>query len=140
VLRLRKMLMAVLAGVLFTTIFAAPALADRPFTYTDSETFEDVNPCTGLDHEVTLEFFVNIHQHQNNFVGYAQRSGTTSSGYTMHGRDSFVANHSVERFTSTDVWRDADGSMFIVQARFTFDLYSQEVITEGGSFRCIATS
>ena len=134
---LRKLLVAMIAGGLLMSLSAAPASADVPFTFEDSETFEDVNPCTGLIHEVTLEFLVNIHQHQNNFVGYAQRSGTTSSGYTMHGRDSFVANHAVERFSSTDVWRHPDGSMFIVQARFTFDLSSEEVITHGGSFRCI---
>lgn len=139
-LRIRKLLVAVLAGGLLMTISAAPALADDPFTYTESETFEDVNPCTGLVHEVTLQFDVNIHQHQNNFVGYAERSGTTSSGYTMHGRDSFVANHSVERLAQTDVWRHPDGSMFIVQVHYTFDLSSGEVITGGGSFRCIGMS
>ena len=77
---MRRTFYAVVVGTMFMTLTAAPpVLADKPVTFTDSVTFTDVNPCTGVDHELTIEFVVSIHEHQNNFVVHLDRSGTTDS-------------------------------------------------------------
>ncbi|MCZ6519596.1 MAG: hypothetical protein O6853_07355, partial [Actinobacteria bacterium] len=108
---MKRLIKAVTVALMLVMLLAAPALADRPFTFTDSDTFVDVNPCTGLDDEITINVEVTIHEHRNNFVVYVGRSGSTASGYTMiGGTESFVANSGVERGTFVDQWRNPDGS------------------------------
>jgi hypothetical protein len=130
---------AVVVGTMFMTLTAAPpVLADKPVTFTDSVTFTDVNPCTGVDHEVTIDFVVAIHEHQNNFVVHLDRSGTTDSGFTMiAGTDSFVANANVEREAFTDQWRHPDGSKFVAQGEFVFNLNQGELLVNNFSLRCL---
>ena len=137
---MRRTFYAVVVGTMFMTLTAAPpVLADKPVTFTDSVTFTDVNPCTGVDHELTIEFVVSIHEHQNNFVVHLDRSGTTDSGFTMiAGTDSFVANANVEREALTDQWRHPDGSKFVAQGQFVLNLNQGEVLVNHGSLRCLS--
>ena len=94
--------------------------------------------CTGVDHELTIDFVVSIHEHHNNFVVHLDRSGTTDSGFTMiAGADSFVANANVEREALTDQWRHPDGSKFVAQGQFVFNLNQSELLAEHDSLRCL---
>ena len=136
---MRRTFYAVGVGAMFITLTAAsPVLADAPVSFTDSVTFTDVNPCTGEDHEVTIDFVVSVHEHQNNFVVHLERSGTTDSGFTMiAGTESFVANANVERLALADQWRHPDGSKFVAQGQFLFNLNQGEVLAEHDSLRCL---
>ena len=71
---MRKLLTTMAALAMLMTITAVPALADRPFTFTDSSTFVDIDPCTGHDDEITIDVEVSIHEHRNNFVVHVARS------------------------------------------------------------------
>ena len=135
---MRRLIEAVTVALVFVMLASAPALADRPFTFTDSVTFVDVNPCTGLDDEITINVEVSIHEHRNNFVVYVGRTGSTASGYTMiSGTESFVANNGVERGAFVDQWRHPDGSKFMVHGRFVFNVNQLEVLVDGFSLTCI---
>jgi hypothetical protein len=136
---MRRTFYAVVVGAMFMTLTAAPpVLADEPVTFTDSVTFTDVNPCTGVDHEVTIDVVVSIHEHQHNFVVHVDRSGTTDSGFTMiAGTESFVANANVERGAFTDQWRHPDGSKFVAQGQFVFNLNQSELLVDNSSLRCL---
>ncbi len=130
--------MAVVLAMVFATLFAAPALADKPFTFADSVTFVDVNPCSGVEDEITINVEVSIHEHRNNFVVHVGRSGSTVSGYTMiAGAESFVANKGVERGTFVDQWRHPDGSKFMVHGNFLFNANQGEVLVDNFSLTCI---
>ena len=139
---MRKAFYAVVVGAMFMTLTgASPVLADRPDTFTDSVTFTDVNPCTGVDHEVTINFEVSVHENRNTLVVHADRSGTTDSGFTMiAGTQSFVSNGNIERVGLTDQWRHPDGSKFVSQGQIVFNLNQQEVLVEHGSLRCLGSS
>lgn len=115
----------------------APASADAPAEFTVTNTFVDVNPCTGADHEVTIALDIREHIHANgNIVARATRTGTTSDGYVMdHGRDSFVFNGNVARGTLNDVWRNADGSVF--QAKGVFVAKEDGVVVDRFRLRCV---
>ena len=136
---MRRTFYAVVVGTMFITLTAAPpVLADKPVTFTDSVRFTDVNPCTGVDHELTIVSEVSIHEHQNNFVVHLDRSGTTDSGFTMiAGTYSFVANANVEREALTDQWRHP-GSKFVAQGQFVLNLNQGEVLVNHGSLRCLS--
>ena len=139
---MRRMIFAVIVSTMLMTLMAAPpVLADKPVTFTDSVTFTDVNPCSGVDHEVTIDVVVSIHEHRNSVVAHADRSGTTDSGFTMiAGTESFVANGNVERGAFTDQWRHPDGSKFVAQGQFVFNLNQQEFLVDNSSLRCLGNS
>lgn len=116
---------------------ASPAAADAPAEISVTDTFVDINPCTGEEHEVTINVDIREHIHANgNIVARATRTGTTSDGYVMdHGRDSFVFNGNVARGTLNDVWRSADGSVF--QAQGVFVAKEDGVVVDRFRLRCI---
>jgi hypothetical protein len=119
-------------------LMAAPAAADKPVNFQDSDSFWDVNPCTGEDMYVTLFADVFIHEHPNNFVVRVVRTGTTSTGDVMdHGIETQVANGNVEAGRFTDQWRNEDGSKFVVQGVFVFNLNRGEVQVDRFSLRCL---
>lgn len=139
---MRRALVATMAAAMFLTVLAGPALADKPVTFTGSVTFPDDNPCTPVfdpfEHVVTIDFVTTVHEHENNIVGYSERSGTTDSGFTMiNGRDSFVDNGNVLHVSLMDQWRHPDGSKFLARFTLLLDLDTGEVQVEKGELRCL---
>ena len=138
----RRVLVAIVLALVSLALFAGSALADKPFTFTGSVTFPDDNPCTPvfdpLEHLVTIDFVVTVHEHENNIVAFAERSGTTSSGFTMiNGRDSFVDNGNVLRGNLMDQWQHPDGSKLQARGTFLVNLNTAEVQVEKGALRCL---
>lgn len=138
---MRKTIGTLVAGAMLAVLIAAPAMADKPFTFSDSVTFPDVNPCTGLDDEITLDLVVSIHEHQNNFVVHVDRSGSTSSGFTMiAGTENFVENNNAVSGAFVDQWRHPDGSKFIAQGHFAFNINQDKLLVDSFSLRCIGNN
>ena len=135
--RIGRLAAAALAAGVGVVGFAIPAAADAPAEFTVTNTFPDINPCTGEPMEVTITAEVREHVHANgNIVARAARTGATSDGYVMdHGRDSFVFNGKVASGTFTDTWRSADGSHFKAQGVFV----SKEdgVVVDRYRLRCV---
>ncbi len=134
---MRKLL--VLAGVLLLSLgVALPASADPPVTETFSVTFIDVNPCTGLDHEVTIHFKDRIHFHQNNFVLTSKRTGTTDSGFVMtSGTEHIVGTGKVFAAGFKDLWRHESGEAFIARGTLVVDMNTDTVHVDTFSLRCL---
>lgn len=125
-------------GLGLASLGAAPAAADAPVEFSDSVTFTDVNPCSGLPMKVTINNELREHQHPNNFVGHISKTGTTSDGYVMdNGVENFVANRNVVRGAFTDNWRHPDGSKFKAQGMFVFDLTNEELRVDQFTLRCV---
>ena len=115
---------------------AAPAAADAPAEFSVTETFTDVNPCTGAEHDVTLELDIREHVHGDRAVVHLSRTGTTSDGYVMrNGQENFVFNGNVARAAFHDTWRDDNGSMFKAQGYFVEKI--DGIVVEGFRLRCI---
>jgi hypothetical protein len=132
-------LVGVVAVSLVVTM--APALADAPTVLTDQVTFVDENPCTGLDHTITIFMTVFVHEdHNNNLVVHVERTGITDSGYTMfNGQLQFVNNSHVVVQTFKDLWRNDDGSIFEAAALLVINLNQGEIQVQQGAIRCIHT-
>ena len=129
------------AGACLVGLGTVPAAADAPARFSDSVTFTAVNPCTGQEHDITLNFEIAEHQHRNNFVVHSSRTGETSDGYVMkHGSESFVDNGNVARGAFTDNWRSSDGSKFKAQGVFVFDITNEELRVDRFSLRCIGNN
>ena len=92
-------------------LMAAPAAADKPTESPYLDEFTDVDPCTGLEMDVTVmgTFFDHV-GHNNNFVGrIGERTGFTSAGYVLvGGHDNFRAKEHGVSGSFKDVWRNPD--------------------------------
>ena len=75
-----------LAGALFAG--AVPAVAAAPVVFQVQDVFVDTDPCTGLEHTVTVT--ATIYDHLEPNVSRATRSITTSSGYIGRGSGSVL--------------------------------------------------
>ena len=93
---------SVLAAALLLVV-AAPAGADPPTQVGPFEdTFDDVNPCTGLVHTVTIAATFSVHSHDGPIVAQGDRTLSTSSGFFGEGTSSFVLGE-IEMFRFTDL-------------------------------------
>lgn len=134
---MRRATRALIAIALFV-VMAAPAAADAPILLSESFTFVDENPCTGEDHQVTIDVETSVHLHDDRVVIYESRSGTTDSGYTMiAGTLSFVDNGNVVRGAFVDQWRNDDGSKFRARGNFLINLNTEELLVDNFSLTCI---
>lgn len=134
----RKMGIAAAAGACLVGLGTTPVAADAPTTFSETNTFPDINPCSGEPMEVTINFEGRFHEHRNNFVGHGSKTGSTNDGYTMnHGVDNFVENNNVVRNAFTDNWTHADGSKFKAQGSWVFDISSEEFRVDNFSLRCV---
>ena len=133
-----KFVAASMLSVGLLGLSAGTASADRPFEDSFSDTFTDVNPCTGDEQEVTINGVVSVHLHGDRRVVHIDRTGTTDDGYVMdHGVGSFVFNGHVDRSTFTDNWVDSNGSRFQAQGSFVYNLNKDELIVDRFRVRCI---
>ena len=106
-------------------------LADEPTVIVNPPVvFTDIDPCTGLEHELTINETYYVHfGHRNNYVERQERSGFTDSGYTMFaGQANLVVNRQMLKLTSKDLWMHEDGRMFEVHPKWLVNLNTGETI------------
>lgn len=135
---MRKAIGALVASAMLVVLMAAPALADKPFTISDSVTFTDVNPCSGLEHEITQDFTVTIHEHRNNLVVQVDSTVVTDDGFEGSGHETHVDNGNIDTLTLNFVIDNPEtGAKFTVKAHFTFDIRNDELRVERFVFNCV---
>jgi hypothetical protein len=130
-------LVAVLLGVVALS-FAVPAAADPPTAFPFEFVFDDVNPCTGDIHTVTIAGTTFLHSHDGRIVASSERTITTSpTGFVGHGRDSLVENGQVIMFRLADILTNASGDR--IRARFVIvlDASTGTVRVEKGELTCL---
>ena len=137
---MRRLIFAVTLAMVFVGVVAVPAMADKPTTIPNLLVWEDVNPCSGLPHEVTLDAVVSMHDHRNNGLFHVSYTGTTSSGFTLiAGQENAMRNDNVVRGTFNFQWRHADGSKFVEQGKFLINFQKNEMLVDVLGSRCIGS-
>ena len=129
---------AVLLGVV-ALAFAVPAAADPPTAFPFEFVFDDVNPCTGLTHTVTIAGTTFVHDHNGRIVANSERTITTSpTGFVGHGTDSYVLNDQVEMFRLTDILTSPSGDRIRAFFVIVFDVATgAEKAFAGGPLTCL---
>jgi hypothetical protein len=132
-----KALLAVLLGVV-ALVLAAPATADRPTALPFEFVFDDVNPCTGLVHTVTIAGTTYVQEHDGRTVARSQRTITTSpTGFVGHGTDTNVLNGQVEMFRLTDILTSPSGDRIRARYGILVDLSTGTVKFRGDLPTCL---
>jgi hypothetical protein len=128
---------AVLLGVA-ALAFAVPAAADPPTTFPFEFVFDDVNPCTGLTHTVTIAGATFVHDHDGRVVATSERTITTSpTGFVGHGTDSYVLNAQVEMFKLADILTSPSGDRIRARSVIVVDLSTGTVRVANGELTCL---
>ncbi len=131
---MKRLLMSVVLLAL-----AVPAAADRPVAIPFEITFDDVNPCTGLVHTVTIKGTTYLHSHDGRVVAVSERTITTSpTGFVGHGRDATVVNDNIAMSRLADILT-SENTGDRIRARFVEvdDLRTGTARVEKGGVLCI---
>lgn len=127
-------------SALLLGVSAAPAAADgNEFEDTFSVTFIDVNPCTGLPHEITINGVVHVSEGDDGVEIKEDRTGTTDSGYVLGGGEvnAHLNTDGVPlEVELRDEWHRPDGSSFLAMSRLVIDPETEEVLIDEFSLTC----
>ena len=134
---MKKLLIAPLLAAMLVLSGAGSAMAERPFTIPVEETFVDIDPCTGLEFEVTLAATFYVHEHEGVIAARGVRTITTSSGYAGTGTSSFVLNESVEMFRLSDVLANDSGDRIRASVVFVDHFRSGSVRIDRFTLECL---
>ena len=116
---------------------AAPADADNPMVFTEQGNFVDINPCTGIEHEITLTTTFHVHEHGGRMVVHRDHTLSTSSGFSGRGTGTYVNNGNVELFRVNDTLTNPDGDRIRAHFVFLADLKSEEVRVDKFTLTCL---
>jgi hypothetical protein len=140
-MKARQVVLVALAAVTLTMValaFAVPAAADAPTEIPFEFVFDDVNPCTGDIHTVTIAGTTSVHDHDGRIVAYSKRTITTSpTGFVGRGTDTYVLNGQVEMFNQADILTSPSGDRMRAQFVIVFDLSTGMVRVVAGGLACL---
>jgi hypothetical protein len=117
---------------------AAPASADPPTQIGPlTETFQDVNPCTGSAQTGTLVVTFYVHSQDGVTVARAERTLSTSSGFVGTGTSSYVLNGKVEIFRFADILSNDAGDRIRARSVVVVDLSTGAVRVDSFDLTCL---
>jgi len=131
-----------MVGSLLTTsalLVGAPAAnADRPVEEGFVDVFDDVNPCTGLVHTVSITASYSVHSHGGKtVVSGGKTTISTSSGFSGTGTISEVDNGQILRAHFFDRLSNDAGDRIFAKGVIVIDLSSDTVRVGALSLTCV---
>jgi hypothetical protein len=133
----RALVCALFAAVLSLAV-AVPTYANQPTAIPFADTFDDVNPCTGQVHTVTIEGTVYVHEHDGRVVARADRTITTTpTSFVGHGTGTFLDNGRVLVSRFTDVVANDAGDRIGAHGVFVLDLATGKVRVDAFDLTCL---
>lgn len=139
---MRQAVFGALAAVAALTVvalaLAVPAAADPPTEIPFEFVFDDVNPCTGDMHTVTIAGTTSVHTHDGRIVAHSERTITTSpTGFVGRGTDTYVLDGRVEMFSQADILTSPSGDRIRAVFVIVLDLSTGTVRAVTGGLACL---
>lgn len=118
----------------------ATASADPPTQIGPlTETFADVNPCTGLAQTGTLVVTFYVHSEGGRTVARGERTLSTSSGFVGTGTSSYVLNGEIEMFRFTDILSSGAGDRIRARSVVAIDLSTGTARVDSFELTCLGS-
>jgi len=136
---MRRLLMSALLATSLGLAAVAPAAAGPAFEVSLTETFLDVDPCTGIEHEVTRAITFHVHEHGDRAVARGDSTYSTTLGYSGRGTSSFVLNGKVEMFRFSDMLTDDSGNRIRAKGVVVLDLATDTVRVDRFGLTCVGS-
>jgi hypothetical protein len=113
--------------------------ASAPTAVPIFEEFVGLNPCSGLDHTVTITGTAWIHEHQGRQVIRFDRTISTGSGFQGRGTVTFVSNGNIEKISLNDMLTHESGARIRAHFVGVFDLSTSPatVRVSRGAVTCV---
>jgi hypothetical protein len=128
----------VAASLLF--LVPATASAEAPTQIGPlTETFADVNPCTGLAQTGTLAVTFYVHSEGDRIVARGERTLSTSSGFVGTGTSSYVLNGEIEIFRLTDILSNGAGDRIRARSVLAIDLSTGTARVDSFDLTCLGS-
>jgi hypothetical protein len=128
----------VAASLLF--LVPATASAEAPTQIGPlTETFADVNPCTGLAQTGTLAVTFYVHSEGDRIVARGERTLSTSSGFVGTGTSSYVLNGEIEMFRLTDILSNGAGDRIRARSVLALDLSTGTARVDSFELTCVGS-
>jgi hypothetical protein len=128
----------VAASLLF--LVPATASAEAPTQIGPlTETFADVNPCTGLAQTGTLVVTFYVHSEGDRIVARGDRTLSTSSGFVGTGTSSYVLNGEIEMFRLTDILSNGAGDRIRARSVLAIDLSTGTARVDSFDLTCLGS-
>jgi hypothetical protein len=128
----------VAASLLF--LVPATASAEAPTQIGPlTETFADVNPCTGLAQTGTLVVTFYVHSEGDRIVARGERTLSTSSGFVGTGTSSYVLNGEIEMFRLTDILSNGAGDRIRARSVVAIDLSTGTARVDSFELTCLGS-
>ena len=137
---IKRLVTACVLAASLLLLTAAPASADPPAQMGPfAETFQDVNPCTGLVQTGTLVVTFSVHSEDGRIIARGDRTLSTSSGFVGTGTSSYVLNGEIEMFRFTDILRNGAGDRIRARSVFVVDLSTATVRVDSFDLTCLGS-
>ena len=137
---IKRLVTASVLAASLLLLTAAPASADPPTQMGPfAETFQDVNPCTGLVQTGTLVVTFSVHSEDGRIIARGDRTLSTSSGFVGTGTSSYVLNGEIEMFRFTDILRNGAGDRIRARSVFVVDLSTATVRVDSFDLTCLGS-
>jgi hypothetical protein len=118
----------------------ATASADPPTQIGPlTETFADVNPCTGLAQTGTLVVTFYVQSEGGRTVARGERTLSTSSGFVGTGTSSYVLNGEIEMFRFTDILSSSAGDRIRARSVVAIDLSTGTARVDSFELTCLGS-
>ena len=136
---MRRLLGTVLLVGMLGLVLVGPVAANAPTVLPPLvEVFDDIDPCTGEVHTVTITVQITEHVHQGDrIVAQGKSTLTTTAGYIGSGTRTFVDNGQNVVFRLIDRLTDEDGNRIRVRIVTIFDLTSGELRVDRFGITCV---
>jgi hypothetical protein len=109
-----------LVAILALGLFPAAGAAEPPMAFPFQESFVDVNPCTGVEHTVTVTGTFYVYERGVHGLSHRlDRTITTSSGFSGQGTE--ISGDHDRIFLIHDVLTNDAGEHILAQVVFVLD-------------------
>jgi hypothetical protein len=131
--RIRALVLGFTLSVVPVSTIAAPPV-EMEFQFV----FDDINPCTGLVHTVTISGTSLVQARDDHFISVSARTITTSpTGFVGHGTDMTVENQNIFHIRLLDVLTNAAGERIRAKIVLIVDASSGTVRLQKGAVVCL---
>jgi len=139
---MRRIASALVGAVAVTGLVVVPAAAEKPVIDEGTSVFEDINPCTGELHEITINYADRVQAPKKNGNVVVQLSavdGSTSDGYVLlNSSGRVVENGKWFKQQFTDTWKNFEtGSQLQASLQLMVNTQTGVVTREDFRLRCL---
>jgi hypothetical protein len=132
-----RMLLTALFVLAFSAAATVQVAADAPLALPFFQQFDDLNPCSGQTHTITVSGTAYVNDENGALIVHVDRSIATNSGFEGRGTSTLVDNGQVSKFSLRDTLTNVSGERIRAGFILVIDLSTGEAKAFHGAVTCV---